>query len=78
MWRETCLGILIPGIFPRARRQNAAARSVAQESCRQMRSLVPHRGDFLCVLSGLGALRVELFSLQDLARFLMIGYSRTV
>jgi hypothetical protein len=61
MWRETCPGIPIPGIFPRAQRHNAAARSVAQESCRQMRSLVPNRGDFLCVLSGLGALRVVLF-----------------
>jgi hypothetical protein len=78
MWRETCPGILIPGFFLGARRQNAAAQSVAQESCRQLRSLVPHKGDFLCVLSGLGALRVELFSIQDLARFLIIGCSRTV
>jgi hypothetical protein len=78
MWRETCLGILIPGFFPRAQRRNAAARSVAQESCRQMRRLIPNKGDFLCVPSGLCALRVELFSIQDFARFLIFAYARTV
>lgn len=44
----------------------------------QNRSLSPNKEDFLCVLRGLRALCVGLFTIRDCARFLIISFSPTV